>query len=121
MRKALALLAAIGAFMLLSTGIASAQQYPGTTAPSTTVPGTETVTPTTAPATTPTTQPGATTTVPGSGVGAGGAGAGGAGQLPATGSESLPLAQLAVVLVAAGGIALLAVRRSAPASVNADS
>ena len=114
MRRALALLATVGAFLLLSVGIASAQQYPGTTAPPTTVPGTETVTPPTAPPAT--TAPAPSTTAS---VGAGGVGAGG-GTLPATGNESLPLAQLAIVLVAAGGIALLAVRR-APAQVNADS
>ena len=114
MRKALALLATVGAFMFLAVGVASAQQYPGTTTTVTTVPGTETVTPTTVP----TTAPPATTatTAPGAGVGAGGAG-----QLPATGSDSLPLAQLAIVLVAAGGIALMAVRRQAPARVNTDS
>ena len=100
MRKALALLATIGAVFLLSTGVASAQ-YQGTT--TSTTPGTETVTPTTAPPA-PTTAPPAT--APGAGVGGAGAGT-----LPATGSESLPLAQIAIVLVAAGGIALIAARR----------
>jgi LPXTG-motif cell wall-anchored protein len=110
MRKALALLATVGAFLFLTAGIVSAQQYPGTT--TTTVPGTETITPTTVP----TTAPPATTAPPTNGdVGAGGA------TLPATGSESLPLAQLAIVLVAAGGIALMAVRRQAPAQVSTDS
>lgn len=106
MRKALALLATIGAAMLLTVGVASAQEYPGTTSTTTTQPGTETVTPTTTPATTPTTA--------GPSTGGAGAGAGGA-QLPATGSESLPLAQIAIVLVAAGGIALIAARRHAAA------
>jgi LPXTG-motif cell wall-anchored protein len=104
MRKALALLATIGAAMLLTVGVASAQQYSDPTT-TTTTPGTETVTPTTAPS--PTTAPPTT-----AGPGVGGAGAG-TGTLPATGSESLPLAQIAIVLVAAGGIALIAARRHA--------
>lgn len=119
MRKALALLAAVGAFMFLAVGVASAQQYPGTTT-TTTTPDTETVVPTTT-TTVPVTTTSVATTTTDDGVGGAGGGAGGGGTLPATGSESLPLAQMAIVLVAAGGIALMAVRRQAPAPVNTDS
>lgn len=118
MRKALALLAAVGAFMFLAVGVASAQQYPGTTT-TTTTPDTETVVPTTT-TTVPVTTTSVATTTTDDGVGGAG-GTGGGGTLPATGSDSLPLAQMAIVLVAAGGIALMAVRRQAPAPVNTDS
>ena len=115
MRKALALLATVGAFMMLSVGIVSAQEYDGTTDTTpTTEPGTETVVPTTDPP---------ATTAPPATDDDGIAGEGdetAPGVLPATGSDSLPLAQLAIVLVAAGGIALMAVRRT-PAKVSAGS
>ncbi|MBK5224749.1 MAG: hypothetical protein JJE52_18120 [Acidimicrobiia bacterium] len=46
---------------------------------------------------------------------------GGAGELPVTGSNSLPLVKVGAVLIAAGGIAVLAVRRQRPATVSVSS
>jgi hypothetical protein len=45
---------------------------------------------------------------------------GGAATLPATGTSSFPLAQLAVVLFGAGGLALIAMRREVPSEVRSD-
>lgn len=106
MRKALTLLAGIGAFMLLTAGIASAQtpDYEGDETTTTTV---EETTTTTADEVTTTTA--APTTTEDDGI---------IGEeeeapatLPATGSNSLPLAQIAIVMVAAGGLGLLLMRR----------
>ncbi|MDZ7677413.1 MAG: LPXTG cell wall anchor domain-containing protein [Acidimicrobiales bacterium] len=116
MRKALALLATVGAFMMLSFGIAGAQvDYDGDETTTTT----EATTTTTEDVVTTTTEAPTTTTEDPSGI-EGEGDATDPGTLPATGNDSLPLAQMAIVLVAAGGIALLAVRRT-PAKVSTGS
>jgi LPXTG-motif cell wall-anchored protein len=115
MRKAIALLATIGAFMFVSAGPAAAQQYPGTT--TTTVITTTTTAPTTT-TTAPVTTTTAPTTTEDAGVAAGGAAAGAGGALPRTGSDSMSLAQGAIVLLAVGGLTLLAGRRYLPSRVS---
>ena len=98
MRKFVAFHAIESALAFFGGGVASAQEYTGTT-------------------------------VPGAGVDSHGEEAGdkaseavaSAGRLPTTGSETLPIAQTGIVLVAAGGLALTFVRRSASVRAQSDS
>jgi LPXTG-motif cell wall-anchored protein len=122
MRRVTTVLVLVLAVLLPAGPVSGQASVPGqettTTQPvttTTTVPTTVTTEPpfeTGEPTTTTTTAPPTTTTTED-------AGAAGAGVLPATGSSSaFPLAQLAIVLMAAGGLALIAMRREVPSEVT---
>jgi LPXTG-motif cell wall-anchored protein len=116
MRRTIVAVLALAVAVLVPAGPAWSQA----TAPTTTVPDivVETTTTTTVETDEPTTTTTSTTEVIETTT-TEDAGAAGAGVLPATGSSSaFPLAQLAIVLMAAGGLALIAMRREVPSEVT---